>query len=228
LDALLLLHALQPVLPGSPLTLGVWANLLSTRTKCTKSAASKAFLELEELGLARRDTVGRTFVIEPLREDQSGEAWTRPGVTEEEGPGFFTLPHEYWTGGYCDRLALPGKAMLLILLAETQNPKTPAFRMAAARAPQWYGLSERTAERGYTELSRENLLLVKRVKVADPRHPAGRRDDYWRALAHPFSPPDRARLQKVATTAARQQIQAGGAEPSTADVASSPNQGSSS
>lgn len=141
-------------------------------------------------------------------------------MTEEEGPGFFTLPHEYWTDGYCDRLTLPGKAMLLILLAETQNPKTPAFRMAAARAPQWYGMSERTAERGYTELSREGVLLVKRVKVADPRHPAGRRDDYWRALAHPFSTPDRARLQKAATTAARQQVATRGVEPSTADVAS--------
>jgi hypothetical protein len=92
--------------------------------------------------------------------------------------------------------------MLLIILAETQDPRKPRFAMAVERAKEWYGLSERTAERGYGELSKAGVLLVRRAKVADARHPAGRRDVYWRALASPFGTDDRARLQAAARTAA--------------------------
>jgi hypothetical protein len=198
LDALLLLHALQPILDGSPLPTSVWARILSTRTACTPNAASKAFGTLVDLGLATRTENGRSPIIVPLREDGSREPWTKPGASEEEGLGYFTVPYAYWTRGYADRLTLPGKAMLLIILKETQNPKTPVFSMAVERAQEWYGLSERSAERGYGELRREGLLLIKVTKVADKRHPAGRREVYWRALGKPFGTMDRARLQRAA------------------------------
>jgi len=201
LDALLLLHALQPVLPGTPLALKSWARILSTRTTCTPAAASGAFDTLVELQLATRSGPARRPTVEPLHEDASGGVWTRPGMVEEEGPGYFVLPHAYWEGGLADTLNLPGKAMLLIILAETQNPKTPAFSMAVERAHAWYGLSERTAERGYSELSKAGVLLVRRTKVVDKHHPAGRRDVYWRALKSPYGTADRARLQQKAKTA---------------------------
>lgn len=201
LDALLLVHALQPILPGSPLDLRTWARLLSTRTPCTAAAASRAFETLEELHLIRRSGTDRTPIVEPLHEDASRKPWTKAGLVKEQGPGYLTLPHAYWAGGYADQLTLPGKAMLLIILAETQDPKKPRFAMPVERAKDWYGLSERTAERGYGELSKAKLLLVHRTKVADVRHPAGRRDVYWRALASPFGTDDRARLQAAAKTA---------------------------
>jgi len=201
LDALLLLHALQPILPGSPLPLGSWARILSTRTRCTSQAAANAFETLIGLDLVTRKKDGREPVLEPLLEDGSKDPWTRPGFVEEEGPGYFTMTHEYWTEGIADQLNLPGKAMLLILLAETQNPKTPAFAMAVERAPAYYGISERTAERGYGELGKAGLVVIRRAKVADPRHPAGRRDVYWRALTEPFRTTDRARLQRLAAKA---------------------------
>ena len=216
LDAWLLLHALQPVLTGSPLPLRTWAHLLSTRTPCTPSVASKAFAVLEDLNLVVRTKAGSTPQFDLLHEDGSGRPWTRPGVVEETGPGYFTLPHAYWTGGHADRLSLPGKTMLLIILAETQNPKTPAFSMPVERAQQWYGISERSAERGYTDLHKAGLLLVRKTKVIDARHPAGRRDVYWRALAHPFGTDDRARLQDAARTAARENLNEPGADPATA------------
>lgn len=209
LDALLLLHALQPVLVGSPLPLRTWARLLSTRTACSPSAASRAFDTLVELNLATRSGLPRLPIIDPLFEDASGRPWTRPGLAEEQGVGFFALPHAYWTAGLVDQLTLPGKAMMLIILAETQNPRTPVFAMAVERAQAWYGISERTAERGYSELSRAGVLLVRRTKVADPRHPAGRRDVYWRALAPPFGTQDRARLQQATRTAVRKRTSRG-------------------
>jgi hypothetical protein len=41
--------------------------------------------------------------------------------------------------------------MLLIMLAETQALTKTAFNMPVERAQEWYGISERTAERGYGE-----------------------------------------------------------------------------
>lgn len=224
LDALLLLYALQPVLPGSPLPMATWARILSTRTRCTPNGASKTFSLLEQLHLVAKTGDGRTPIIDPLREDGSDRPWTRPGLEEEEGPGYFTLPHDYWTDGYCDKLALPGKAMLLIMLAETQDPTGKlTFKMAAERAPDWYGISERTAERGYTQLSGVGLLQVRRVKVPDARHPAGRREEYHRALASPFSTSDRARLQRKAKKAvARRSGRGTTRSASTADLVGDP------
>lgn len=205
LDALLLMHALQPILSGSPLPLATWAALMSTRNVCTTSAASKAFTTLVDWKLAVRTPNGRRPILEPLHEDGTGAAWTRPGQDDEEGPGYFALPHSYWTTGIADQLTLPGKALLLIILAETQDPKHPTFNMAVERAPSWYGISERTAERGYAQLSKLGLLRTKIQKVADPRHPAGRREVYHRALGTPFGTDDRMRLQRAAVAAVKKQ-----------------------
>jgi hypothetical protein len=201
LDALLLLHALHPILSGSPLTLGTWARILSTRTRCTPAGVTKAFDTLADLRLVERVRGGSVPVILPLLEDGSGTSWTRPGLTGDAGPGYLTLPHEYWTSGYADQLTVPGKAMLLIMLAETQDPKKTAFSMPVERAHEWYGISERTAERGYGELHKAGVLLVKKTKVADPRHPAGRRDVFWRALSSPFSTDHRTLLRQNAIAA---------------------------
>ena len=57
-DLLVLAHALQLVLPGSPLELRTWARLLSTRSVCTPAAASRAFGTLEDLNLLRRSGDG--------------------------------------------------------------------------------------------------------------------------------------------------------------------------
>lgn len=209
LDALLLLHALEPILRDEPLDVRTWARLLSTKTRCSPNAASKAFSTLVDLHLVSRAHEGRRPVIRPLHE-LTGEVWTRPGEDDQEGgPGYFTLPHEYWTSGFADKLTLPGKALLLIMLSETQSPTKQSFAMAVSEAQEWYGISERTAERGYRELSSADLLAIKVQKIPDPRHPAGRREKWHRALTSPFSTVDRMRLQQEARTAARKSTPAG-------------------
>jgi hypothetical protein len=200
LDLLLLFHALLPIL-DKPLRAATWARIMS----CSTTSVTRAFDTLcsDQFKLLKRVETGRTPVYRPLMEDGRGGRWSRPGVEAEEGPGYFTLPHAYWTAGWSEELKIPGKAMLLILLAETQSPTKPNFSMAVERAQEWYGISERTAERGYGELGRAGLMTTRVAKIADPRHPAGRREKYYRALHRPFRTPDRAKLQRAATAAAR-------------------------
>lgn len=205
LDALLLLHALQPILPDSPLPMSTWARMLSTSRPCTPNGASKAFAILEDLGLVTRELVpnSRKTVLTPLHETGSGAGWTRPGRDAPER--FFTIPHEYWTSGLVDDLTLPGKAMFLIILKETQDPSRLTFSMPVSKAQEWYGISERTAERGYSQLGRHHadVLRVRVQKVADAKHPAGRREIHHRALRSPYSTKARAMVQATAAAAAR-------------------------
>ncbi|MGW5435961.1 hypothetical protein [Nocardia asteroides] len=200
LDALLLTYALQPVLTDTePLPLGAWANLLSTRKPCSVTTVSKTFGVLEQMSLTSKSRAGHSTIIKPLREDGSGRPWSRPGQPTEvaEDGGYFTVPHAYWTVGYADQLRLPGKAMLLIMLKETQGRQT--FEMAVERAPEWYGISERTAERGYAELSKTGLLDIRLQRVPSPRLPQGVfRTRYHRALRTPFSTTRRSELQHEA------------------------------
>lgn len=214
LDLLLLLHALQPILEGTPLPLATWAHILSVKSPVDATAVTRAIDTLQRMRLVVREDDTRAPVLRLLREDSSLEPWHKPGAQDEEGPGYFVLPHAYWDAGLAENLTLPGKAMLLIVLAETQNPTKPAFSMAVDKAQGWYGISERTAERGYRELDGTGLLLTKIQRISDARHPAGRREKYWRAMKGPFSTDGRARLQQRATKAARR---AGAA--STADLA---------
>lgn len=214
LDLLLLVHALWPVLDGTPLALSVWAKLLSVKSPCTPAGARAAITTLEQHQLLHCHWEKRIPVLAPLLEDGSGEPWTKAGAKAEEGPGYFTIPHDYWNLGFSEDLKLPGKAMLLIIAADTQSSKTPAFKMAYERAKEWYGISERTAERGYAQLRKAEMATYKIQKVKDDRHPAGRRTVYWWALNAPFSTISRAHLQKKASTAAKAAINAAG--PSTA------------
>lgn len=203
-DALLLLHALEPILRDEPLDARIWARMLSVGTTCTPNAATKAFGTLIELNLVEREKDGRRTVLRPLHEGGRGDAWIKPGLDDQErGPGYFTLPHSYWTDGYAERLTLPGKAMLLIILAETTQLKRPTFVMPVDQARAWYGISERSAERGYSELKRHNLIDIHVQKVAASRHPAGRREVYHRALNGQFSTMARMQLQGKARKAVR-------------------------
>lgn len=203
-DALLVLHATWPVLANDPIPLAAWAHLLSTRKKCGPTTASKSFGVLEDLKLITRRREGRKLVVTPLHESGDGREWTRPRSRSSDTGGFFVIPHQYWTDGYADRLRLPGKTMLLIMLKETQG--TPVFTMPVERAPAWYGISERTAERGYAELLDQGLIQTHIQKVPSARlGPGVYRKIYHRALRGPFATDSRKQLQDA--TAARTRAQ---------------------
>ena len=204
LNAFLMVHSLTPVLQrpdAEPLPLQVWARLLSAEAgpPLDDTAVSKMFTTLTNMKLITRETRGQRSAIAPLSEDGSGATWARPGKRPTWGQGYFILPDEYWLDGYFTKLRMPGKAMLLILLADTQAK--PSTVIPIERAQEWYGVSERTAERGYRELDRAGLLLTKRQKVANPEVSGGFHFVYHRALSAPFSTEHRRQLQKAARTA---------------------------
>ena len=177
LDLLLLLHALQPILDGSPLSLGTWARVMSCGSHCSRTGVTRAFETLAGLNLVSRVKAGSAPIYLPLVEDGRDAPWTRAGVDQEEGPGYFTLPHEYWTSGWAERHEDAGQGDAAHpARAETQSPKKPTFTMAVERRSRWAWISERTAERGYTELRQANCLtrehqVVKRSPT--PGTPSG-------------------------------------------------------
>jgi hypothetical protein len=197
----------------------------SERRPCSSQSASLAFDTIVGLQLATRHNEGRKIIVAPRLEDGSGAAWDNPGSNPATiGKGYLTVPHAYWTTGLVDRLTFPGKAMFLIMLSETT--KEQSFAMAAERAPDWYGISERTAERGYKELREQKVddstpvLLEHHQYKRDPRSPTGYRTVVHRALAGPYSQAARADLQLTAKNAVRRiAAKQGAAEATTPTIA---------
>lgn len=198
LDLALLVLALEPVLDGTPLPNATWAVLLQgdKQPEIPPTAVSKSWKLLEEkYHLVKRGTrINRLANIAPLCEDGSGEPYTRPGLNAKGTTGYFTLPHTYWTDGWDQKLSMAGKAMLLVHLAATQ--KSPTLMMSYEQADEWYGLSERTAERGIQELRRHGLLGERGQKVVEPRSPTRETVRYHRYLTGDFSTHGRKELQQ--------------------------------
>jgi hypothetical protein len=140
----------------------VWARLfgttLSAQENAASNAVSKILSRLEDRQLIQRARKGRErkIQIRLLREDGSGEAYTRPRSAADP---FLKLSHAYWLNGWIDKLNLPGLAMLLVALHER-----PRFNLATEHVPDWYGWSADTAERGFDELRSHGLLRVTRRK----------------------------------------------------------------
>lgn len=199
LDLLLTIHALQPILEGSPLPMGVWARLLG----CTERTVRTSLRYLEDIKLLEIQGKTSSPEIVLLKENGDKTPWTDTQDRSDGNRGFFTLPFEYWTEGTIDTLKLAGKAVMLIILKETQDPnaKRMTFVMALERAQEWYGISERTAERGLLQLRKAGLLNEKCQLVPDARHPLGRREEWHRVLNHPYSTANRETLRAAAKAA---------------------------
>lgn len=202
LMALLLAHAIAPTLQTDPfLPLATWARMLSTPTRpCSSTQASAALNVLHDRELLVRTDRGRQVQLTLLTEDGTKQPWERAGLGDV-GPGFFIVPHTLFSDGLFDNLNLPGLAMLLLALHET-NQK-PVFNVAVDKLPRWYGLSERTGERGYRELIAAGIMKVHVQKVRDGRSPTGLRRVHHRMLVGAYGTESRRALQQQARRAAR-------------------------
>lgn len=189
----LLTLALEP-LKGFALPAIRWAEMISTPAKpCTQSQLTRTIEVLKELKLLDRQGSSRKITLMPLTEDGLGDAYERPQEAGKVGKGFFIIPHQFWTDGLVDQLRLPGLAMFLVSLHDTHQD--PSFQVSLEKMAEWYGISERTAERGYNELRKQNVLLTRVQQIQDPAMPNGVRPVTWRALATPYSTHARQALQ---------------------------------
>jgi hypothetical protein len=209
LDLYLLLLALEPVVVDSPLSLQTWAMLLGP--KVTTATTANAFKVLKDWGLVHREPGKAVYKVRPLPEDRSTDPYIRPDGTADFKQWYFSIPHEYWTKGHADELSLPGKAMMLVLLAGTS--KKTSQNVAAQQVPRWYGFSERTAERGYRELRLAKLTQERETYERDPNSPIKLRKVYYRAFYEPFD--TGTRLDRQATAAKAMKNKNGSAEDET-------------
>jgi hypothetical protein len=184
------------------------ARMLTTaQYPCSSAQARRAIKVLETNDLVKTRWTGTTVEIVPLLEDGSGEVWHQP-TGDDEDPDlqrYFALPNEFFDDAVLDQLRLPGIAMLLVALKETSKEST--FSISVERFADWYGISERTAERGYRELQQAGLIRTHRQLVKDSRMARGLRAKYHRTLLGAFGTQarrdaqSRARAARAATAA---------------------------
>jgi hypothetical protein len=162
LDLFLLHRTLVSAEPwtSTPFDAIIWSRMLGAETDKDHGAAlvSRIWRRLDQkYNLISRAKVGRKGVYSSLREDGSGAPYTAP--TGRDGDNYFRLPFAYWTDpqAWYRTLSLPAKAMLLV-----GSTLKPGFILPGERVPEWYGISESTAQRGLQEL-REAALLTRAI-----------------------------------------------------------------
>lgn len=162
LDAYLLIHALAsskaPHAASYPAV--AWAHAAGFDVDATMVSArqrwSKAVAKLSKLKLIEPSRDGRRAVYTLLHESGNGDPYTRPRSLNEGG--WVTVPYAYWLDGLEEQLSLPEKLMLLVSLDQKQR-----FELPTARTGDWYGISARTATRGFRGLLNRGIL------TAEPR-----------------------------------------------------------
>ena len=167
----------------------VWARALGLPDPMSQTArgrVSKAWARLVERKLVERSRRGRTAEFKLLREDGSGEDYTRPDGKGSDG--FISVPHGLWTGGPDDStrwfevLSLPDLAFLVIALSHRRT-----FRLPVERGPKYYGISADTLLRGSRGLREKGLLSVQRRATKAPLAPEGFSYENEYTLKPPFT-----------------------------------------
>ncbi len=160
----------------------IWGRALGLPdTPAGRATVSRSWSLLRDLKLVRVRRKKRLASITLLREDGSGAPYTHP--SQEISPSYLQLPFEYWKEGFHERLSLAGKAMLLIALSLPDH-----FPLPTVRAPDWYGISDSTATRGFRELRDLGVLAVDRIEKTAPLAPKGYTLVNFYTLQAPFGP----------------------------------------
>jgi hypothetical protein len=172
-----------------PLKALVWARALTTGTgrKWKPSHVSAAWTDLERRGLVSRRRLSRGVVVVPRREDGE-QPYTSPGRKKNDRfESYFTLPAEFWTEEWFEKLTLPGLAMLLIIAGETSDPDHPEVWLTNEDAGDWYGLSPRSVEAGIHDLAKHGLVDERTEWTKAPLSPLGATKRHWYSLTGAFA-----------------------------------------
>lgn len=199
----LLLLTLWPFLKTrrDPFDGALWARLLSTETAgmpWTPSDISKAWRDLEGLGLVSRTREGRALRVMPRREDGKAE-WTQPGLAKKDrAETYFVLPGVFWTNNDFAALSFPALAMLLIIAAETSADEE--VRLTADLTAEWYGISPWTVKTGIQELEKAGLLRRRPQQVKAKLSATGSTTHWWYSLTGAYSHTARTEARRLART----------------------------
>lgn len=140
-----------------------WARALGLPNDARgRQQVSRNWTLLRDLKLIESRVSRRATDAWKLLEDGSGKAYKPPTNA------YLGLPYAYWDHGWHEKLDLPAKAMLIIFLT-----LPPAAPLPFERAPEWYGVSKATAERGIRTLRRNDLLESVLQPIKAPLAPEG-------------------------------------------------------
>ncbi|MFI1804332.1 hypothetical protein ACH415_12125 [Streptomyces californicus] len=149
----------------------VWARMMDIDRTATEQAARtgawRTLRRLQKRSLIDCSRSGSSICVTLLREDGSGCRYERPLGTREEDL-YLRIPSAFWTKGYDEQVDLPSLALLLVILRERDWSAFPA-----ERAPQWYGWSADTHERGLKGLLELGLVERRQEFRKAPLAPSG-------------------------------------------------------
>lgn len=186
---------------NQPLPADAWIRALTASGGLTWTAStlSRAWADLEELGLLEERTrEGRAVRVVPRRED-GGEPYEFPEGRRTREHQYFVLPDAFWKEELFAKLTLPGLAMLLIIAKETYDEKHTEMYMPLAKASDWYGISAKSAQNGLNDLQKNGLLHVRTELVPAPLSKTGWTSRNHYSLTGAYSATSRVALRTKAT-----------------------------
>lgn len=193
-----------------PLAASVWIRALTPPKggglTWSPSTLSRAWLDLEEMGLIEKRTrQGRATTITPRREDGE-EEYEAPGGRTDRWNTYFSIPDAFWNEEIFAKLSLPGLAMLLIIAKETSK-KTEMY-LPYNKAKEWYGISAKSAQNGIAELDKVGLLHRREERLLAPLSPTGYTVRNWYSLRGDFGSEARKAKAKLADKERRARLKA--------------------
>lgn len=190
----------RPYAPGLPYGLPTSQHLPVGDDAASPSSHGPSDTPSDDHAVAHGQERGSGPAKAERRPDEPPSAGGRPRRRRGQRRGlppdaYFTLPHEFWTDSWDQKLSLPGKALLLIALHATSTQ--PRFYLPYDQGPAWYGLSSETVERGLRELRREGLLQEHPERIKAPLAPLGWTTRFHYEPTGPFSTRSRDRLRRA-------------------------------
>jgi DNA-binding HxlR family transcriptional regulator len=184
-----------------PLQANVWIRALTADGGPTWSAStlSRAWADLENMGLIAKEREDRLVRVTPRREDGAANYEAPAGRTDRWNT-YFALPDQFWTEEIFAKLTLPALAMLLVVAKET-NGKKDAVWLTYENMFEWYGIRQKSAQNGLTELEKLGLVHRRKETVNAPLAPLGKTVHIWYSLTGDFGGASRKALQRRAKAA---------------------------
>ncbi|MFC9706355.1 hypothetical protein ACFTWD_37340 [Streptomyces sp. NPDC056943] len=149
----------------------VWARLMDIQDTATdqsaRTGAWRTLRRLEKRKLIKCSRNGTMITVTLLREDGSDKPYDRP-VGNSEKDLFLLIPTTFWTKGHDENLDLPALALLLVVARDR-----PWSAFPAEKAPEWYGWSADTHERGLKKLLDLGLVERREHYFTAPLAPRG-------------------------------------------------------